>query len=74
MVITNQSLPEVALLQWQEFATRSVAVFCLTYNRGVGVGGEYRCTMHHALQVDHLSHYLPLMPHHNSHVNCHRRC
>jgi len=38
----------VALLRWQEFATRSVAVFCLTYHRGVGAGGECRCSMHHA--------------------------
>jgi len=68
MVIINQSLPEAALLRWQKFATRSVAVFCLTYHRSVGVGGKYRCTMHHALLVNHLSHYLPLMPHHNTHV------
>jgi len=65
----------VALLRWQEFATRSVAVFCLTCHRDVGGGGEYLCSMHHALQVNHLPHFLPLTPHdHNAHVNRHRRC
>jgi len=34
----------VVLLRWQEFATRSVAVFCLTYHHGGGGGGEYRCS------------------------------
>ena len=33
----------LALLWWQEFATRSVAVFCLTYHHGVGDGGG--CSM-----------------------------
>jgi len=56
----------VVLLRWQEFATRSVAVFCLTYHRGGG--GEYRCSMDHALRVrvNHLSRSLPsrlIMPH-----------
>ena len=34
----------VALLRWQEFATRSVAVFFFKYDRGgsAGVGGKYR--------------------------------
>ena len=39
----------LVLLRWQEFTTRSMAVFCLTYHRGGG--GEYPnigavCTMH----------------------------
>jgi len=63
---------KLALLRWQEFATRSVAVFCLTHHRGVGAGGG--CSMHHALRVSHLSHSLPLTPHHNAHVNRRRRC
>jgi len=64
----------IVLLRWQEFATRSVAVFCLTYHRSGG--GEYRCSMHHALwvRVNHLSRSLPLTPHHTAHVNCCRRC
>ena len=64
----------VVLLRWQEFATRSVAVFCLTYHRSGS--GEYRCSMHHALRVrvNHLSHSLPLTPHHAAHINCRRRC
>jgi len=33
----------VALLRWQEFATRSVAVFLLTCHRGACGGG--RCQM-----------------------------
>jgi len=63
----------LVLLRWQEFATRSVAVFCLTYHRGGG--GKYWCSMHHALRVrvDHLSGSLPLTPHHAAHVNCRRR-
>jgi len=67
----------VALLWWQEFATRSVAVFCLTCHRyvgGTGGGGKYRCNMHHALQVNHLPHFLPLTPDHNAHVSRHCRC
>jgi len=64
------------LLQWQEFATRLVAVFCLTYHRGVGAcgGGKYWCTMHHALRVSHLSRSLPLTSRHNAHVIRHRHC
>ena len=53
----------------QEFATLLVAVFCLTYHRGVGAGDDGRCSMHHTLRVSHLSRSLPLMPHHNAHVN-----
>jgi len=30
----------LVLLRWQKFATRSVAVFCLTHHGGVGAGGE----------------------------------
>jgi len=44
----------------------------LTYHRGGGGGG--RSNMHHALRVNHLSHSLPLAPHHNAHVNRRRRC
>jgi len=65
-------LPTLVLLRWQEFATRSVVVLCLTYHHGVDGGG--RCSMHHALRVSHLSRSLPLTPHHNAHVNHRCRC
>jgi len=51
--LTQSGYNHVALLRWQEFATWSVAVFCLTYHRGVGASGG--CSMHHALWVNHLS-------------------
>ena len=34
---------QLALLRWQKFATRSVAVFCLTHHRGVDAGGGGEC-------------------------------
>jgi len=37
-----QSETAVVLLRWQEFATRSVAVFFLTCHSGAGGSGEYR--------------------------------
>jgi len=40
--VEKVAVKKVVLLRWQEFATRSVAVFCLTYHRG----GGGRCTMH----------------------------
>ena len=65
---------QLALLRWPKFATRSVAVFCLTHHRGVGGSSECRaiCT---ALGVwfNHLSCSLLRKPHHTAHVNRHRR-
>jgi len=72
--VTLNGVITLVLLRWQEFATRSVAVFCLTYHRGGGGGDGGRSSMHHALRVNHLSRSLPLTPHHNAHVNRCRRC
>jgi len=72
--VNQDNICLLVLLRWQEFATRSVAMFCLTYHHGGG--GKYRCSMHHALRVrvNHLSRSLPLTPHHAAHVNCRRHC
>jgi len=65
---------DLALLRWQKFATRSVAVFCLTHHCGVGGGGECRavCTVL-GVRFNHLSRSLPLTHHHTAHVNRHCR-
>jgi len=63
-----QQMAPLVLLRWQKFATRSVAVFCLTHHRGVGGGGA---CLQYALHWGAVQSSVPFpSPHASSHRTC----